>query len=139
MSSVFNEMSIGWKGGTYTLTPSNRLLRKIEAELSPSSLTDVISRMNEGKPPIAETAFIISKFLEAASAPSDVSDEDEIYGGIMEDFENNEGAGFVGLCEAILTAISPAGETAKKSSAVSGSVQGGGKKTAKKGKKTKAA
>jgi hypothetical protein len=119
MSGVFNEITINWAGGAYTFTPSNRLLRRIEGELSPSSLTDVARRMNEGKPPISETAYIISEFLKAGGASEKVSSEDQIYSGIMKDFSENEGNGFVGLCKALLMAISPAEDTAKKPSAAS--------------------
>jgi hypothetical protein len=121
MAGVFNEMTINWEGGSYTFTPSNRLLRRIEGELSPSSLTDVARRMNEGKPPISETAYIISEFLSAAGADKSVADEDKIYAGIMNDFATNNGTGFIGLCKALLMAISPADDTAKKPTAASAS------------------
>ena len=119
MSGVFNEITIEWGGKRFIFTPSNRLLRRIEGELSPSSLTDVARRMNDGKPPISETAFIISEFLKAGGAEGDEGDEDQIYAAIMRDFAENDGNGFVGLCRSILTAISPADNTAKKPTAAS--------------------
>lgn len=134
MSGVFNEITINWAGGAYTFTPSNRILRRIEGELSPSSLTDVARRMNEGKPPISETAYIISQFLLAGGASASVADEDNIYAGIMKDFSENEGNGFVGLCKALLMAISPSDDTAKKHTAVSASEQSAPEAAPKKSK-----
>lgn len=122
MAGVFNEVTIDWKGKQFVFTPSNRLLRRIEGELSPSSLTDVINRMGQGKPPISETSFIIGKFLEAAGASPEEADEDEVYKEIMNDFAdpNSEGRGFLALCGMIIQVISPAEDTAKKSTPVSG-------------------
>ena len=129
MADVFNDIKIEWLGETYTFRPTNRLLRRIEGELSPSSLTDVLNRMNAGKPPISETAFIVAKFLEAGGAEPDVADEDRVYGEIMNDFAENDGEGFVALCKTIVIAISPSEHTGKKSSAVSN--EGAGKEAAK--------
>lgn len=117
MAGVFNEVEISWKGKTYFFTPSNRLLRRIEGQLAPSSLTDVINRISEGKPPISEAAFIIAEFLKAGGADNSVADEDAIYGEIVADFERNQGKGFLLLCEAIMLAISPSDNAAKKRNA----------------------
>lgn len=134
MADVFNQMAIHWRGKDWTFTPSNRILRGIEGSLSPSSLTDVVQRMTAGKPPISETAFILSKFLEAAGAEGDDADEDLIYAEIMRDFEVNNGKGFVRVCKAVVQAISPSEETAKKLSAGSDS----GNRAARRSKSAKA-
>ena len=106
--SVFREIKLSYKGKDYDLTPSNRLLRKIERELS---LTDMIARIGEAKPPISEIAFVASEFLKAAGA-GDV-DEDEMHQALMADVMNG-GDVFQHMCEAIVLAISPPEDIAKK-------------------------
>lgn len=125
--SVFRDIDMHYEGETYTLTPSNRLLRKIEAGLAPSSLTGMIGRVAAANPPVAEVAYVVAELLIAAGVKN--VDEDEMYGELMDDLANG-GEVFAQMCEAVILAISPAEDTAKKSS-------GTGKPKGKKGKPKK--
>lgn len=110
--SVFRDLEIGYGGENYVLTPSNRMLRRIEAGLAPSSLTDVIARTASGKPPISEISYILAEFLKEAGAEG--VDEDEMYGELMSDLLNNEGKVFASLTEVVVQAISPTDSAGKK-------------------------
>lgn len=109
--SVFREVKLIHNGEEYWLTPSNRLLRRIEGEMAPSSLTDMIARIGSGKPPVSEVALVVSMFLKEAGA--DGASEDELYGELMADLMSG-GKVFGAMCEAIVMAISPADATGKK-------------------------
>ena len=120
--SVFREIEMHYEGKDYTLTPSNRLLRRIEAGLAPSSLTGVMTRVASANPPVSEIAYIVTEFLGAAGA-SDI-DEDEVYGDMMADLADG-GAGVRSMCEVILQAITPSVDVAKKSSGSAGKANQG--------------
>jgi hypothetical protein len=125
--SVFRDIEIDYDGKSYTLTPTNRLLRKVESGLAPSSLVGMIGRVATENPPVSEVAYVSAEFLAAAGV-ADV-DEDAMFLELMEDLANG-GEVFSMLCATIIQAISPAEETAKKS-------LGTGKAKAKKGKTKK--
>jgi len=110
--SVFRDHEISWMGKRYTFTPSNRLLRRIEGQLAPSSFVDIINRMRNGKTPVSEVAFVVAEFLRAAGA-DDVS-EDDIYGAIQQDFVSNNGEGFTRLAQTVILVVSPAEGTREK-------------------------
>ncbi|QDP54150.1 MAG: hypothetical protein GOVbin4685_10 [Prokaryotic dsDNA virus sp.] len=109
---VFRDIEMEYDGKSYTVTPSNRLLRKIEGELSPSSLTDMIARIGSAKPPVSEVAFVVSEFLKAGGAEK--VDEDQMYVDLMGDLMSNEGKVFAAMTEALVVAISPVDAPAKK-------------------------
>lgn len=110
--SVFRDIEMEYGGKSYTVTPSNRLLRKIEGELSPSSLTDMIARIGSAKPPVSEVAFVVAELLKAGGA--DTVDEDQMYVDLMSDLMTNEGKVFGAMTEAIVVAISPVDEVKTK-------------------------
>lgn len=123
--SVFRELKMTHDEVEYWLTPSNRLLRRIEAELAPSSLTDMITRIGSGKPPVSEVALVVSEFLKEAGAPK--VDEDEMYGELMQDLLGG-GKVFSAMCEVIVAAISPTDDAGKKSVPQSKSKRSGSRK-----------
>ena len=108
MSGVFREVVMTYNGEDYSFVPSNRVLRGIERELS---LTEMVSRIGTSKPPVSEMAFVAAEFLRAAGA--DKVDEDEMYGELMSSVLS-DGKMFTGVCEAIVMAISPSDDIAKK-------------------------
>lgn len=69
--AVFRELTITWKGKDYKFTPSMRLMRSIEDEISIASLT---TRAAEGDLPISHANFVITKMLQAAGVT--VTEED---------------------------------------------------------------
>lgn len=124
--SVFREVKMTYDGEEYWLTPSNRLLRRIEAEMAPSSLTDMIARIGHGKPPVSEVALVVTEFLKAAGAQK--VDEDQMYSDLMGDLMDG-GQVFSSMCEAIVTAISPADDGGKKSAPRAKSKKATGQRT----------
>ena len=64
--AVFRDVDMEWRGKTYTVTPSNRLLRRIEGE--GISLTHMISRISKGEPPISETCYVVAELLRSGRA-----------------------------------------------------------------------
>lgn len=107
---VFRDIEVEYGGRKYTLTPSNRLLRRIEGEVG--SILDVMSRTGAAKPPVSEIAFIVCEFLTAAGVRG--IDEDEIYGELMLDLVQGGGEQFGAMCEVIGMAVSPAEMDPKK-------------------------
>lgn len=110
--SVFRDVKLSYDGEEYWLTPSNRLLRRIESEMAPSSLTDMISRISHGKPPVSEVALVVTEFLREAGVPK--VNEDQMYADLMNDLQDG-GKVFGAMCEAIVMAISPSDDAGKKS------------------------
>lgn len=108
MSGVFREIIMTHDGVDYTVVPNNRLLRRIEREVS---LTEMIGRVSEGKPPVSEIAFVIAEYLRSAGA--DV-DEDQMYVDLMTDLTENEGRSFAALCGAVVESITPVDDAPKK-------------------------
>lgn len=107
--AVFRELDIEWGGKTYSVTPSNRLLRKIEGE--GISIAHMMARIGEGKPPVSETCFVMEALLRSAGA--EVT-EDEIYDDVMTALGNGDDQAFANMAQSIVTAISPKGMTGKK-------------------------
>ena len=100
--AVFRDVTIQWDGEEYVLTPSNRLLRRIEGE--GISLPHMISRIGKGEPPISEVCYVMAEFLKSAGAK--VS-EDDIYGEVMTSLAGGDENGFANMAAAIVEAISP--------------------------------
>ncbi len=77
MASVFQEITLGWAGKEYRVTPTMRLLNSIEQDVSLSRLA---YRMGQGDVPISQLAVVVATMLRQAGA--DASDE-EVYQEIM--------------------------------------------------------
>lgn len=107
--AIFRDVTIEWEGETYTVTPSNRLLRKIEGE--GISLTHMVQRVASGEPPVSEVAFVTAEFLRSAGAK--VS-EDDIYKGIMVALSEGDQQAFANLAISIVEAITPTAIDEKK-------------------------
>lgn len=106
---VFREVEIAWRGETYTVTPSNRLLRKIEREVS--LMPWMAAARTEYR--VSETAFILAEFLKSAGV---ATSEDQIAEEIMAALFDQDVATYGALVSALIEAIVPPGaiETAKK-------------------------
>lgn len=109
MPKVFRDIDIEWQGERYTLTPSNRLLRRIEQEVS---LTGLFNDAQAGRLSVPNLAYVVCEFLKAAKVPN--VDEDGIYGDLMSDMANNNGRTVMQMVEVIATAMSPPDEDEKK-------------------------
>lgn len=109
MTGVFRELEIDWGGETYRVTPSNRLLRRIEG--GGVSFPEIIDSVASGKPKVAQVCFVVSEFLKAAGA--DVS-EDDIYDGAMTALAQGDEKAFINLAAVVVEAIAPKGLDVKK-------------------------
>ncbi|MEQ3625989.1 MAG: hypothetical protein ABNH26_08780 [Celeribacter sp.] len=106
---VFRDVLIEWQGETYTVTPSNRLLRKIEGE--GIELLDVITKISNGKAPVSEIAFILTEFINSAGGRTD---EDTTLGEIMSALHNGQSEQFAAIATALVEAITPSEIDEKK-------------------------
>ena len=104
MSGVFREMEISWGGVNYSFVPSNKLLRRIDAGLSPRTIVGVFTSAKDGEFPVFDIAYIASEFLRAGGANID---EDEMYAEFTRDMQENGGAGVRALVEVMGVAINP--------------------------------
>lgn len=100
--SVFREVDITWQGETYTVTPSNKLLRRIEREVPLVSYLARASRDTLA----SETAFILCEFIRSAGGRVD---EDEIYEALMADLYESKGQGYFAIAAQLCDAIVPPG------------------------------
>ena len=104
--SVFREVEMEWGGKSYTVTPSNKLLRRIEGE--GISLVHMAERVSRGKPPLSELAYVIATLLQQGGAKVT---EDDIYSGLM---EADGSPDIVRLAENTMLAIFPRDVAGKK-------------------------
>jgi hypothetical protein len=101
--SVFRDVTIKWHGTDYVVTPTMRLLRRIENEQV--SLTDIAVRASQGKPPVSHIALVLSVLLQSAGAPH--CSEDEVFQELIEGNEKQ----VLALVTATLQAFSPGDES----------------------------
>jgi len=114
MAGVFREIDIAYKGKTYSLTPSVKMLRRIEGAGGINILSviyKVSQQADSGALPIFDLATIACHFLKEAGA--DV-DEDEVYAEMMADMAGNDAKWLIGFCEVLVSAISPPESDLKK-------------------------
>lgn len=104
MPQISREITLAYGGETYRFTPSNRLLRRVDAGLSPSTLLGVVNVMNGQQLPLFDIAYIVSEFIREGGG--DVS-EDDVLAELYEDMTENKGDGVRGLIAAIGEVITP--------------------------------
>lgn len=107
--SVFRDIEIEWQGETYTVTPTNRLLRKIEGE--GVSIAAMFANFNAGKPRYSEFSFVAAELLRSAGWDGD---EDDIYAEILAACASGNEAAFVEFATRIGEAVVPKGLEGKK-------------------------
>jgi len=77
MAAVFQEVTLGWGGEEYSITPTMRLLNKIEQDIS---LSQLAHRMYQGDVPMSHLASVIAIFLQSAGAKAT---DEEVYQELM--------------------------------------------------------
>lgn len=97
MAGVFRDVTIAWNGVDYVVTPSNRLLRRIEQEVS---LTKMTYRIVSGEPPQSEMAYVMAELLKSGGA---TVTEDEVAQAMAHGSENE----VLAMATALLSAITP--------------------------------
>lgn len=137
MAKVSRESAIEYGGERYVFSPSNRLLRRIDAGLSPQTHMSVLAQLQDAakasqmdasagaRVPFPALAYIIAEMI--AEAGGDVS-EDDVHADIMHDLTTNGGAELPGLINSVIETVSPPERVAKNSPAP---VKAGGKKKAR--------
>lgn len=117
--AITREIQIEWDGQVYTFSPSNRLLRRIDAGLAPQTVLGVLNLMDGSNVPLPALAYIIAEMIQAGGG--DV-DEDDVLAGLYDDMQNNGAKGIGPLMEALGQAIAPPPRAVKNPQAPS---QGG--------------
>lgn len=77
MAAVFEEVTLGWGGEEYTITPNMKLLNRIEQEISLSRLA---YRMSAGDVPMSQLASVVATMLQSAGARCT---DEEVYQELM--------------------------------------------------------
>lgn len=103
---VTREVTMEFGGENYTFVPSNKLLRRIDAELAPQTLFGVLALMDGVQAPLPALAYIISELLNAGGGNFT---EDDILQELYVDVRENQGNGIKPLMEAIVHALSMPG------------------------------
>lgn len=98
MVAVFRDITMTWDGVDYVITPSLRLLRRIES--SDVSMADLAVRTSQGRPPIGQFSLVIGTMLRAGGA--DVTDDD-VYSALL----SSDTDMITEWITAVLTAFSP--------------------------------
>lgn len=109
---VFREVVLTFQDRDYVVTPSNKLLRRIDAELSPQSLFGVLGAMDGKNVPLPALALIIQQLLNAGGGNFT---EDDILAELLSDVEHNRGEGIRPLVESIAQCLAVEGVSAKNS------------------------
>ena len=104
MSAVFREIAVEFGGKEYTFTPSNKLLRKIDAGLHPLTMYGLIGSMDGVQLPIYGIAYVASEFVKAGGG--NIS-EDQMVGELYADLRDNKGEGVKAFIAAIGAAVTP--------------------------------
>lgn len=113
---VFRDVTIEYKGQEYTVTPSNKLLRRIDAELAPQSLFGVLGGLSGNNVPLPALALIIQQLLNAGGGKFT---EDEILSDLLTDVQHNQGEGIRPLVEAVAACLAVEGVNPKNSASPS--------------------
>lgn len=112
--AVFREIEVEFDGKAYTFTPSNKLMRRIDAGLHPLTLLGVVGTMDGANVPLPSIAYIISEFIQAGGGDST---EDDVIAALYDDLATNNGNGIGPLVQAIGACIAPPDDAVKNSPA----------------------
>lgn len=97
------EVVIEFDGERYRFTPSNKLLRRIDADLYPQTMFGILSQVGEGQVPLPAIACILANMLNAGGGNFD---EDDVLQELYHDVLHNNGNGIKPLVEAIAECVS---------------------------------
>ena len=94
---VWRDVSIVFRGESYTITPSVRLLMRIEQDVS---LSGILMAWGQGKPQVMAMSFLIAELLKAAGAKVTADD-------VMQEIAHG-GQDGMQLMGVVIEAITPA-------------------------------
>ena len=81
---VFREIDVDWDGANYRITPTLRLVRSIESEVS---ILPLLTRTGSGDLPISHIAFVVWRLLSAAETDAEPPSEDQVFARLVADPE----------------------------------------------------
>lgn len=99
MTAIYQEVELQWRGKTWTVTPTYRLIQQIEQDVS---IAGVGARIAKGEPPLSHVAHIVAMLLRAAGC-RDVTGA-EVYAVLMSDMPEEQ---LIGFAEVVLSAFVP--------------------------------
>lgn len=103
MAPVYREVELEWKGETYKVTPSYRLIQEIEQRVS---ISMVITGIAAAQPKLSQVAFVLASLLRAARCKD--ADEEEIYDVLHSAlFHGGDKDLFTRLCVVVSEAFAP--------------------------------
>lgn len=128
---LFREVKLKWQGQDYWVTPTNRIIRRMENE--GTTIGALAMRLSAGEPMLGNISFVIATLLAEAGVKASGDDplEDEV---LMYLNESNR-ADVEELAATVLMALVPQGLDAKKPVARADPPDAGRKKKKKKRKK----
>jgi len=109
MASIFSEIELDWDGRTYYVTPSMKLINRIEQDVSLASLA---RRVSMGDTPFSHVATVFTHLLKAAGCNTN---EELVFQAL---FSNKDGENLRNSLNTVLSAFFPStdsGEDLKKS------------------------
>lgn len=81
---VFREIDVDWDGANYRITPTLRLVRSIESEVS---ILPLLTRTGSGDLPISHIAFVVWRLLSSAETDAEPPSEDQVFARLVADPE----------------------------------------------------
>lgn len=82
MAAIYQEIEIEWEGKTYKVTPTYRMIQRIEQTIS---ITHLAAKLGAGEAPLSQLADLLSIALREAGCKSDSAKAEEIFAALMSD------------------------------------------------------
>jgi hypothetical protein len=120
--ALFREVKLTWQGEDYWVTPSNRILRRMESD--GVILASLVSQLSRGEPMLASVSYVVAFLLKEAGA--DVTED-----AVLEELSGGDAKVIEHLAVKVFEALVPQPLDPKKPVARSQN----GKKTGRKKKK----
>jgi hypothetical protein len=98
MAAVFEEVILEWEGQEYRVTPTYRMIQRIEQDVS---IAGISQRLAEGNPPMSHIASVVGVLLRAGGAQ--VEDED-VYAQMLTELGPGD---ITALAEVVVSAFVP--------------------------------
>ena len=98
MAAVFEEVELEWEGNIYKVTPTYRMIQRIEQDVS---IAGISQRLAEGNPPMSHIASVVGVLLRSAGVQVDDGD---IYAKMLTELDAEQ---ITQLAEVVVSAFVP--------------------------------